>query len=202
MGITRNSIDSTVDSPERYEVLLRLGACHIAMGNYEEARRCYEESALLGADEPRLYIGLGVIALEKKQLKDSEAAFKVAIRLDKNCAEAFCGLAIVYQQKNDFAKAQQMYAKCLEIDNDNMEALSGLFQTSRQLGVFSEVEHYLNAYLKNHHNDKAVMFSLAALYVNDGRVGEAKEILLNILALDSAFTDAIDLLEKIECQLV
>jgi tetratricopeptide (TPR) repeat protein len=202
VNITQNSTGPTKDTPEHYKVLLELGACHISMGNYKEAQRCYEESVSLGADGPQLYLGLGTVALGRELFEEAEVAFKVAIRLDKNCAEAFCGLAIIHQQKHDFAEAQQMYAKCLELNNDNLTALSGLFQASRQLGLFSKAKHYLEVYLKNHPSDAKVMFCLATLYVNDDQLNEAEKVLSDVLISEPAFVDAANLLEEVEHQLV
>jgi len=53
-------------------------------------------------------------------------------------------------------------------------------------------------YLNMHPDDTSVMFSLAALYVKDGRFEESRKVLLDILALDSGHKDAADFLEEVE----
>ncbi len=42
------------------------------------------------------------------------------------------------------------------------------------------------------------MFALAALYLKDRRPEQAKDMLLNLLALEPAHRDAINLLEEVE----
>jgi protein O-GlcNAc transferase len=186
------------DSTQHYEVLQELGDCHTSVGNYEQAQKCYEKAASLGPDEPGPYVGLGVVALQKNLLDDAEIAFRVACRLDANCAKAYAGLAMVEQQRTDYKKAFEMYLKCLELDTDNLTALLGLFQTSCQMGSFAKVIHYLEVYLSMHPADISVMFSLAALYMKDGRFEQSKKILLDVLALDPVNQDAANLLEEVE----
>jgi len=186
------------DSTQHYEVLQELGDCYTSVGNGIEAQRCYEKAASLGPDEPGPYVGLGVVALQKNLLDDAEIAFRVACRLDLNCAEAYAGLAMVAQQRDDYKQAFQLYLKCLELDTDNLTALLGLFQTSCQMGSFAEVIHYLEVYLNMHPGDASVMFSLAALYMKDGRFEQSRKILLDVLTLDPANKDAANLLEEVE----
>ena len=169
MDITQENTTEQPDLTQHYEVLQELGDCYTSVGNYVQAQRCYEKAASLGPDEPGPYVGLGVVGLQKNLLDDAEVAFKVACRLDVNCAKAHCGLAMVAQQKCDYKQAFEMYLKCLELDTDNLTALLGLFQASCQMGSFAKVIYYLQLYLDMHPADISVMFSLAALYMKDGR---------------------------------
>ncbi|MHC4616158.1 MAG: tetratricopeptide repeat protein [Planctomycetota bacterium] len=183
---------------QRYEVLQELGDCYTSVGNYTQAQKCYEKAASLGPDEAGPYVGLGVVALEKNLLDDAEIAFRVACRLDVKCAKAYAGLAMVAQQRADYGQAFEMYLKCLELDSDNSIALLGLFQASCQMGSFSKIIHYLELYLDMHPADTSVMFSLAALYMKDGRLEHARRILLAVLTLEPANKDAANLLEEVE----
>lgn len=201
IDITDNNSVGGDGLPQQYQTLQELGDRYASVGDYAHAQRYYEKAASLGPDESGPYVGLGTIALENKRLEDAETAFKVALRLDRSCAKAYCGLGLVYQQKEDFAEAFQMYLKCLESDTDNLTALSGLFQTSRRIGSFSKVRHYLEVYLKRHPGDTKVMFCLATLYTKDGRLNEAKKVSSEILALEPDYTDAANLLEEVEHQL-
>jgi Flp pilus assembly protein TadD len=183
---------------QHYDVLQELGDCHVHVGNYDSAKQCYEKAALLEPDEAGPYVGLGVVAFQNNLLDDAEIAFRVACRLDVRSARAYAGLAMVAQQRADYKRAFEMYLKCLELDVDNLTALLGLFQTSCQMGSFERVIHYLQEYLKMHPGDTSVMFSLAALYMKDGRLDGARTVLLDVLALDPTNKDAADLLEEVE----
>ena len=198
MDMTQENSIAEHNSNQHYEVLRELGDCYTTVGRYEQAQRYYEKAASLGPDEPGPYVGLGVVALQKNQLDDAEIAFRVACRLAPDCAKAYTGLAMVFQQRQDYQQAFDLYMKSLELDSDNITALLGLFQTSCKMGSFAKVIHYLQVYLDMHPADTSVMFSLAALYVKDGRLERSKRILLDVLALDPANQDAANLLEEVE----
>jgi tetratricopeptide (TPR) repeat protein len=202
MNVTGNEIIEEHDSTQRFEVVQELGDCHASVGNYEQAQKCYEKATMFSPDEPRPYIGLGVVALQRNALDDAEIAFRVACRLDAGCAKAYAGLAMVAQQKADYKKAFEMYLKCLELDGDNLTALLGLFQTSCQMGSFGKIIHYLQLYLDTHPGDTAVMFTLAALYMKDNRLTESRKILLDVLTLQPEHKEAVKLLEEVERGLV
>jgi tetratricopeptide (TPR) repeat protein len=183
---------------QHYDVLKELGDCYVSVGEYEQARECYDKAAGLAPDEAGPYIGFGVIAMQSGELADAETAFKVARRLDPRCSKAYSGLAMICQQKGDAAEAFELYLKSLELDSDNLTALLGLFQASCAMGSFSKVIHYLGLYLDVHPGDTTVMFCLATLQLKDNQPQKARELLLNILALDSGNTDAANLLEEVE----
>ena len=186
------------NAAQHYEVLQELGDCYAAVGKYDDAQKCYEKAASLDADKPGPYVGLGVVALQKNMLDDAEIAFRVACRLEPACAKAFAGLAMVAQQRNDYKQAFDMYLKALDLDVDNLTALLGLFQTSCRMGSFAEIIHYLQLYLDTHPGDISVMFSLAALYIKEGRLQKSRELLRNVLTLDPGYKDAANLLEEVE----
>jgi len=198
MDITQNNVDEQHDSTQHYEVLQELGDCYASVGNYSQAQQYYEKAAVLSPDEADPYVGLGVVALQKNLLDDAEIAFRVACRLNTNCAKAYAGFAMVAQQRADYKQAFEMYLKSLELDTDNLVALLGLFQTSCQMGSFAKVIHYLEIYLNMHPGDTSVMFPLAALYMKDGKFEESKNILLNLLSLDENHKDAANLLEEVD----
>jgi tetratricopeptide (TPR) repeat protein len=194
---SKNNVEQH-NQTQHYEVLQELGDCYTSVGNYTQAQHCYEKAASIGPDEPGPYIGLGVAALQKDQLEDAEIAFRVACRLAPDCAKAYTGLAMVAQQRQDYHNAFEFYMKSLELDGDNITALLGLFQTSCKMGSFAKVTYYLEVYLRMHQGDISVMFSLAALYMKDGRLEQAKGVLLDLLALDPNNKDAANLLEEVE----
>lgn len=183
---------------QHYEVLKELGDCHTALGNYDRARQCYEEAACLAPDRAGPHIGRGVIALQTGNLDEAESAFSEALRRDSRSAEACGGLAMVHQQRRNFSAAFDMYLACLEKNPDNLVALLGLFQTACQMGTFARVIHYLEVYLDRHPGDVSVLFCLATLYARDGRLDEARQVVLGILALEPENGDAADLLRDID----
>ena len=183
---------------QHYCVMKETGDCYAAMAEFEQAEHYYAQAAALAPHRPDAHVGIGVVLLGAGRIDDSLRAFAEACRLDPHCAEAYNGMAMAYQQKEDYPPAQEMYLKCLELDVDNLTALLGLFQTCCQMGTFATITHYLELYLEKHPGDLAVLFCLATLYARDGRLLEAKEAVLNVLALQADKTEALDLLDELD----
>jgi len=197
-GPSANTITEENNDTQYYQVALELGDCYASLDKFDQAYKEYEKAASLSPDEASPYVGLGVVAIQQDMIDDAEIAFRVACRLDPNCAKAYAGLAMVAQQKKDYTLAFNTYLKCLDIDTDNMTALLGLFQVSCRMGSFEKIIHYLCTYLDSHPGDTSVMFSLAALYMKDGRVDNARSLLNDILALHPDHKEAANLLEELD----
>jgi len=187
------------ESPSpHYQMLKELGDCYAAVADFQRARECYRQAASLAPDEPGPYVGLGVIGIQTDALEDARAAFEVARKLDPHCAEAYGGLAMVRHQRLDYQGAFDMYLKCLQFDTDNLVALLGLFQTSRQMGTFCKIIHYLEVYLDKHPDDAAVLFCLATLYLEEDRLQEACLALSRVLELQPGKPEAAALLADVQ----
>lgn len=183
---------------QHYELVRDMGDCYTQLGDYDQARQCYEKAATLGPDEDAPYVGTGVIALQEGRLDDAELAFRVALRLNRDSSRAWAGLAMIRQQTGDLSAAFDAYLKSLDVDGDNLTALLGLFQVSCQMGSFDRVINYLNVYLDMHPGDTAVMFCLATLYVKQHQPQEAQRLLEDILVFEPENADARNLLEDVE----
>ena len=101
---------------QRYDVVKELGDCYASVGDYENARRYYEQAAWLEPDEAGPYVGTGVIELQQGHLEDARIAFRVALRLDGCDSKAHAGLAMIAQQTGAPQEAFDAYLKSLELD--------------------------------------------------------------------------------------
>ena len=183
---------------QHYELVCEMGDCLTQLGEYDQARDCYEKAAMLEPDEDGPYVGTGVIALQQGRLDDAELAFRVALRLNRRCSRAWAGLAMIRQQHEDLPEAFDCYLKSLDVNSDNLTALLGLFQVSCQMGSFERVIEYLKVYLDLHPGDTSVMFCLATLYVKEDQPRQAKRLLEDILVFEPNNNDARNLLEEVE----
>jgi tetratricopeptide (TPR) repeat protein len=182
---------------QHYEVLKELGDCHASLGNHDRARQCYEEAAVLGPEKAGPAIGIGVVELQSDNPDAADRAFRRAVEIEPDCAEAYGGLAMVCQRRGRYQEAFDLYMTCLDKDADNLVALLGLFQTSCQMGSFGRVIGYLETYLRRHPGDTSVLFCLATLQARDGRYDDATQALEMILALEPENAEAEGLLEEV-----
>lgn len=181
-----------------FNALQQLADSFLSVGEYDRAQQCYEKAAILDADHPAPYVGIGTVALQKDRPDEARLAFRVACRLDPKCAKAYQGLAMVAQKNEKYQKAFELYLKCLELDTNNLAALLGLFQASSRMGSYAKIIFYLERYLTMHPDDASVMFSLATLYIKEDKLEKSKEMLLKTLAVSPDNEDAGNLLEEVE----
>jgi tetratricopeptide (TPR) repeat protein len=183
---------------QRYDVLKELGDSYTQAGKYEKAGPCYDQAIALRPDLPDAFVSLGLLAVHAGHLELGEEVLRRAVEIDPGIAEAYGGLAVIHQRRQDFPAAFDMYLKSLELDTDNLLALLGLFQTSCKMGTFAKIIYYLELYLEKHPDDTAVLFCLGTLYARDGRLEEARELLIRLLNHEPDKPEAASLLEKVE----
>ena len=184
-----------------YQVLKELGYCYAALNRHSDARRCYLEAAELAPEEAAPRVGLGVLALQQGHLDSAADSFNHARRINSACSEAYGGLAMVCQQRKDYPRAFDLYLKCLELNSDNLIALLGLFQASCQMGTFGKIIQFLELYLDRHPGDTSVLFCLATLYAREGKLAQAHQSLMTVLALEPDKVEAQRLLDEVERKL-
>jgi len=183
-------------------ILTQMGDCYADMSNAELAEKHYRAAGALAPHSPEPYVGLGAMALKDDRLAQAKDHFETAARLKPDCAEAYGGLAMVHQKRMDHAAAFDMHLKCLELDTDNLVALLGLFQVSCRMGTFSKIIHFLEVYLDRNPTDTSVLFCLATLYAREGRFGDARRAVLDILEREPDKQDAAILLAQLNENLI
>ncbi len=181
-----------------YRVFAQLADCYAALDDFPQSERYYQSAIDLAPTRADAYLGLGTLAMKREQFEQARKFFLTAGDFQPDCSEAFAGLAMIHQQRAEYAKAFDMYLKCLELDTDNLVALLGLFQTSCEMGNFSQIIYYLEIYLDGHHDDTSVLFCLASLYAKEGRLSDARQAVMKVLALEPNKPEAVELLVELE----
>jgi len=187
------------DAPSRRcDLLTQLGSCRAAAGAYAEAERCCHAALAEAPDQAGPYLALGMLALEHGRTEKAERFYRVARELQPDHSEAHAALAMIAQQAERYEEAFDLYLQSLRCDSDNLVALLGLFQTSCQMGDFSQIIHYLELYLAGHGNDAPVQFCLATLYARQGRLEEAWNMTMQVLAAEPQKREVAELLAQLE----
>lgn len=94
--------------PDNFMFKNNLALKYRSLGKYEESISLIEKAIKLNPD-PQLWINLGGIYGELKELNKAQECFEKAIRLEPNCASAYVDLSFVYHLKGDWKKGFAAY---------------------------------------------------------------------------------------------
>jgi tetratricopeptide (TPR) repeat protein len=140
-------------------------------GKYDEAIK----------DVPRCtecYIGIGMANGMKKDYAASEAAYKKALEIDPNSADAYNGLATIYNDQKKFAEAKEMSAEAMKRmsaggGSGNADQLYNAGVISWNANDFAKAQEQFAAAVAANPNHAESHFMLGQCYLNLGKLPEA-----------------------------
>lgn len=89
----------------------------IHFNNLDEAESAYKKAIKLNYDESEVWVNLGVLYKDKKDLKKSESAYKKAIKKDINNQIPIFNLIFLYLDSNRIKEAQNVF-KTIQLNED------------------------------------------------------------------------------------
>ena len=95
--------------------LMRMGLTDGRRMNPREARSNYEARLAKRPDDPALLIGYGNILRFLEETERAEAAYRRALELDPQAAEAHASLGQLAEERGDLANALSAYEQCLAL---------------------------------------------------------------------------------------
>ncbi|MBN1782840.1 S-layer homology domain-containing protein [bacterium] len=133
------SKESILDTPDNH---YRQGNRELQAGNLQDAHREFERASQLDPDYPGAYVGMGMIALEKK---DYEAAFQLidkGLGKDKTFVDGHIAKGAVYmkQRKGDdwLKKSLKCFDDALKIKPDSEKAIFYKGMANKNAYMFAE----------------------------------------------------------------
>jgi tetratricopeptide (TPR) repeat protein len=147
-------------------------------GKYDEAIVKFNEVL---KDVPRCtecYIGIGLSNGLKKDYAASEAAYKKALEIDPNSADAYNGLATIYNDQKKFAEAKEMSAEAMKRmptggGSGNADQLYNAGVISWNANEFAKAQEQFAAAVAANPNHAESHFMLGQCYLNLGKLPEA-----------------------------
>jgi tetratricopeptide (TPR) repeat protein len=154
------------------------GATLSNAGKFDEAIAKFNEVL---KDVPKCtecYVNIGQVNSQKKDYAASEAAYKKALELDPNSADAFNGLATIYNDQKRFPEAQAMSAEAAK--RATAGGGTGSAETRYNQGVIAwnandfpkAAEHFAAAVAANPNHAES-HFMLGRVDLNLGKLPEA-----------------------------
>lgn len=147
-------------------------------GKFDEAIAKFNEVLKDVQKCTECYIGIGMAAAGKKDYAASETAFKEALKIDPNSADAYNGLATIYNDQKKFAEAKEMSAEATK--RATAAGGSGSADTLYNAGViswnandFAKAQEQFAAAVAANPNHAEAHFMLGQCNLNLGKLPEA-----------------------------
>ena len=162
----------------------------------EDAVGYYRQVRELEEDVPALHFQLGFDYIRLKKFKEAANELEKVTRLTPEDDQARYILALVYVQLNEIKKSADQYEILLQNNLEEKSLNIQLRQILSQLYFFekdfSRVEEHCNKILENAPLENSVLFMLAMVADEEGKVQKAVEGFKEILARNPDHTDAMN----------
>lgn len=125
--------------PDRIEAVVKLAEAYASAARHTEAVELLQSSLPRLPEEPVLWITLGNVVREQRDLDNAETFFREALRLKPKSAEALGNLADLLSDRGKFGEAKALYEQAIKIAPNNAQlrfnrALLSLSQGDVDLG--------------------------------------------------------------------
>jgi len=147
-------------------------------GKFDEAIVKFNE-VLTGVPKcTECYLGIAMANAGKKDYTASEAAYKKALEIDPNSADAYNGLATIYNDQKKFAEAKEMSAEAMKRataggGSGNADQLYNAGVISWNANDFAKAQEQFAAAVAANPNHAESHFMLGQCNLNLGKLPEA-----------------------------
>ena len=117
-------------------------------GNYNKAKRIYEEILREKPELAEIHYNLGIIQKILNSLKEAEKSFDKAISLKKDFINAYYQMGNTKYKLNKFDESEIHYKKAISLNAKFIEAYINLSRAQRELGRLKEAEENARIALK------------------------------------------------------
>ena len=124
------SLSAMVKKSEVNDLLSKFGLGYLYSVD-GEARITIERKLGIEQNGAVDFFNFGVLAIEKNDLKEAEAAFKKAIKLDENYASPHYNLALIFEDAGVGAKAKKEWQVFIEKEEAYLDSQGIRISTSR-----------------------------------------------------------------------
>jgi Flp pilus assembly protein TadD len=156
------------------------GKNHERAGEYDKARKLYEELYERHPGDPQLAHRLGVVADVQRRHEEAEHYLQITLQHDPRNAEALCDLGYCYFLQGQLSKAESALTKAVILEPDSARYRNNLGLVLGHLGRPEEaLVHFRKA-----GSEADALYNLAFIYAAQDRVSEAKECFQQALNAD------------------
>ncbi|MBF0425091.1 MAG: tetratricopeptide repeat protein [Magnetococcales bacterium] len=171
--------------------LLNLAAaCHLQLGDAEQAIACWQHLIDLHPDHADAHANLAVVLRQLQRPAEAELACRAALRIEPQHANAWVNLGALLQAQNRPIEAEAAYRQALRSQPEHVEACSGLGALLHVLGRPDAAEAMLRHALHLQPGYAVAHYNLGVLLQDGGRLTEAEVCHRRVIDLDPGYVDA------------
>jgi tetratricopeptide (TPR) repeat protein len=161
-----------------------LGTALLAQGRCDEAIATLRSATGHDSGHAAAWNNLGnaLLSVEnyRENFSEADAAYKHAINLKPDFAEAYYHYGTCLQQQGNYEEAYRRYNDAVELRQDYIEALAGQVMLLERLGRFAEANAILQPLLSNHMDNVLVPLAFGVMARHLGQHEQALELLETI----------------------
>ncbi|MBK9108770.1 MAG: tetratricopeptide repeat protein [Saprospiraceae bacterium] len=158
---------------------------------FEKAKLYLDQAMNLDSSSDKVWIGLGVYHIWKKEYKKAEDAFIKSIQLDSTVSDAYNNLGLVYINMGKYDLAEKNLQKSIQLDSTNSLQYNTLGFLYNNIRRYPEAEQVLLKAIQLNSNYIEAQVNLGVTYYLSGRNQEAEKVFLEVIQLDSTSVQAL-----------
>lgn len=172
-----------IDKKQEGALHFQIGVNYLVKGNIEMAYFELGKAARLQPKNPDIHFALGTVHVAREDYQRALEEFKRTIRLDSEFADAYNNMGFVYFKLEQWDKAIEYCRKALDqISYQTPEkALTIIGDSYYRKGDNPKAIESLKRALGVNPDEPRPSNTLALIYLETGRTGEAKEILIELV---------------------
>lgn len=164
---------------------------------HAEAERYWTQAQKMKPQSEVACIGLAKTQLELGQLAESQFFFESALASQPRSAQAYEGLGLIALRKREHRAAHDHFARALEIQPNLAKALTGIVTSAYAIKSFSIAAHYFEHYVNSSPITPDLLYTLASLQFQLGRISESRSTLERVLMLKPGHSLSLELMKHL-----
>ncbi len=186
-----------LDAQDRFELYKTAGNCWMRCNCEEKAESHYHQALSLDPMAEEIQTNLGALYLKGGKITEAKRCFQDAVAANPRNEKSLAGLGTCLFELGEKKLAHDYLALALDIDPKNPVAISYLIRCAYELKNYAMTSKILRNYVMSGPVNIGILYSLAGIEFQMGKLSEAKASAQNILNLQPGHAGALELVTMI-----